>query len=211
MSARKRRPIAREEGQLRDTTLFIIACEDTCAPEQYFAGLGHSSRLKVKVLPSEDGRSAPEHLKTRLQAYKDEYDVGDQDQLWLMFDEDHHFAGQHTKSTMQALREAENLGAQMALSNPSFEVWLLLHHDDLATQSEFANASAAEKALRDKLGGYNKSRLNPENFSPSSVLDAVSRAEKLDTGTDKYRPKNPGSRVYKLMQELLKLGLLRGF
>ena len=62
---KKPRPLEREEKPFRDARLFVIATEDTHAPKQYFR-LFRSQRIKVRVLPTEGGLCAPEHVIERL-------------------------------------------------------------------------------------------------------------------------------------------------
>jgi hypothetical protein len=56
---RKPRPLKREEGELRDARMFIIACDDTYAPKQYF-GFLRLPRVKVHVLAAEAGAGSSE-------------------------------------------------------------------------------------------------------------------------------------------------------
>ncbi len=58
---KKPRPLTREEQTFRDDRLFVIATEDTYAPERYFRLLSNP-RVHVQVLPTECGLSAPEHV-----------------------------------------------------------------------------------------------------------------------------------------------------
>ena len=62
---RKHRPLNRDLGVVRDCTLIVIASEDTYAVEQYFQRF-RPRRVQFKVLPTEDGRSASEHIVKRL-------------------------------------------------------------------------------------------------------------------------------------------------
>ena len=61
---KKPRPLTREEQAYRDDRLFVVATEDTHAPERYF-GLLSNPRIHVQVSPTECGLSAPEHALVR--------------------------------------------------------------------------------------------------------------------------------------------------
>ena len=61
LRCKKPRPLIREEKTYRDDRLFVIATEDTYAPDQYFR-VFRNPRIKVRVLPTEGGLSAPGHV-----------------------------------------------------------------------------------------------------------------------------------------------------
>jgi hypothetical protein len=68
---------------LRDDRLFIVACDDTYAPKQYF-DFFRITRIQIHVVLTEDGTSAAEHVLGRLQGI----DHDDDDELWLPLDTD---------------------------------------------------------------------------------------------------------------------------
>ena len=51
---RKNRPLDRTTGLVRDSSIVVIACEDTHAVKQYFAKF-RTRRVQFKVLPTEEG------------------------------------------------------------------------------------------------------------------------------------------------------------
>jgi hypothetical protein len=53
---RKSRPLDRTTGLVRDSSIVVIACEDTHAVKQYFAKF-RTRRVQFKVLPTEEGYS----------------------------------------------------------------------------------------------------------------------------------------------------------
>jgi len=68
--------------------LIVIASEDKYAVRQYFEFF-RSTKIQFKVLETQDGKSAPEHVLTRLDEYMKEFDIGDGDEFWLVSDCDH--------------------------------------------------------------------------------------------------------------------------
>lgn len=108
----------------------------------------------------------------------------------------------HAKGTHQAISEIKQIGAQVALSNPCFEVWLLLHHRDVAATPPFETCKAVGAALREALGAYSKRRLDMSQFGQDKRRLAVSRARELAQHDDGYRPANPGSQVYRILESL---------
>jgi hypothetical protein len=62
---RKPRPLSRDAESLRDDRLFIVACDDTFAPKQYF-DFFRITRVKIHVVPTTDGTSVAAHVLERL-------------------------------------------------------------------------------------------------------------------------------------------------
>jgi hypothetical protein len=204
-TCKKPRPLERDLGALRDAHLFIIATEDTYAPAQYF-GMFRNPKIQIRVLPAEGGKSAPEHVITRLDEFKNKFDTDDDDQLWLMLDTDHWTQPNHIQNFRTVCSEAVNKGYELAHSNPCFEFWLLLHLEEPEADRPFAACEDVLKRMRQILDGYNKQRLNLEHFPPESIQTAVDRAERLDrqpdgTPDDRW-PQKPGSHVYRLVKHL---------
>jgi len=102
------------------------------------------------------------------------------DELWMLLDTDHCVHGTHLARFVQTLSEAKRQGVNVALSKPSFELWLLLHHVEETALGLLPGARDVEAALRATVGEYNKTNLKPEHYPLASVRDACSRAERLD-------------------------------
>ena len=171
---KKPRQLSREERTYRDDRLFIIASEDTHVAAQYFA-LFRNSRIKVRVLPTKDGLSAPEHVLARLDTYKAEFDLVEEDELWLLLDTDHWIEKNHVATFNRVCSESMQKGYQLAHSNPCFELWLLLHKSPLDAMTQFAKCEDVALRLRRILGGYNKRKLDASHFPPASIGEAILR------------------------------------
>jgi RloB-like protein len=195
LSDRKARPLARDQQQFRDDRLFIVACDDTYAPKQYF-DFFKIPRIHVHVVESTGGENAAEHVLDRLLQYEH---LGD-DERWLLLDTDHYTQGAHLQSFTLALTRARQNGIRVALSKHCFELWLLLHHIAETQLPALNNCAETDEALRTALGGqYNKTRLDPEKFSLSSVVLACERAHRLDTAVGGGNiPAGQTTRVYKI-------------
>jgi hypothetical protein len=203
--------IGRAERDLRDQPFFLVATEDRYAPKQYFDALPFPL-VKVIVLETQEAEnSAPAHVVARLKkAFDDATKTGDiqpNDEFWILLDTDHRTRGAHIRGTVQALDEARQRGFEIAVSNPSFELWLLLHHIDLPADMEARPLTAAEieQRLRDTLGSYNKTGLDPENFPLSAIPQAIRRARRLEAAPDNprgYWPDKTGTRVYRLLEKI---------
>ena len=172
---RQPRPLTRDSASLRDDRLFIVACDDTFAPKQYF-NFFRLPRVQIHVVPTADGTSAAAHVLHRLQQVDHDAD----DELWMLLDTDHCVHGTHLARFVQTLSEAKRQGVNVALSKPSFELWLPLHHVEETALGLLPGARDVEAALRATVGEYNKTNLKPEHYPLASVRDACSRAERLD-------------------------------
>jgi len=215
---RKSRPLERSDGAFRDSSIVVIACEDTHAVKQYFAKF-RARRVQFRVLETDDGRSSPAAVIARLNKYCVDEQIGDEDELWMCIDADHWIRGNHQRELSQVLQECRNKGYGIAISNPCFEVWLLLHFIDVgdgllsemlghASDQSITKAERSsircdkfESRLRAVAGGYNKSNVSRLSIEVSQVLEAIERARLLDDATSDV-PICPGTRVYKLIDTL---------
>ena len=65
---RKKRPLDRDSGVLRDAKLIVIASEDKYAVQSYFRRF-RTKKAQFVVLPTEDCHSSPENVIARLDKY----------------------------------------------------------------------------------------------------------------------------------------------
>lgn len=200
LNPRQPRPLTRDAASLRDDRLFIVACDDTFAPKQYFSFF-RLRRVQVHVVPTPpDGTSAASHVLDRVQRIEHE----DDDERWLLLDTDHYAQGAHLASLTETLREARQQGIQVALSKPSFELWLLLHHVEETALGPLSVARDVEERLRAQLGRYNKTRLRREDYPPASMAAACQRAERLDASVAGGEiPQGSTTRVYLLLRAMV--------
>jgi hypothetical protein len=193
----KARPLVRETATFRDDRLFIVACEDTYAPKQYF-DLFEIPRVQIHVVPTLDGRSSPPHVLERLLSFE----YAEYDERWLLLDVDHRDTGPHVRNLAQTLSEARRQEVNVAICNPCFELWLLLHRKDETECNRFADCADVEDALRAALGGYNKRRLQPQQFKRRSVVDACARARRLDQSAPWSIPAGCSAQVHRLLEAI---------
>jgi len=120
------------------------------------------------------------------------------DQCWLVIDRDRWTE----KALTRVQQEARTKKIRIALSNPNFELWLLLHLSEVEGGKEMTSVAVKDR-LRRALGGSYKKTNPPLEQLLVGIEAACQRAARLD-GCDKQQqwPKNPGSRVYLLIREL---------
>ena len=179
---------------VRDAKLCVIATEGEKTEKQYFA-LFQSPKIKVEILSTEAGLSAPNHVLGPLDQFKTNYNLGPEDALWLMFDVDRNRAAKLSDICQEALQK----GFQLAISASCFEFWLFLHHFDAEA---FTDCKAIEAELKARLGSYNKTNLRTELYRPL-IADALRRAKALHTNPEERWPEPLGTHVYKVIETLL--------
>lgn len=184
---------------VRDARIFVIAVEGEKTEAQYFS-LFQGSRVHVEVLSAgPDGLSAPRQVLERLVKFEDQFDLGGDDERWLVLDVDRQ-RGQFLDKVTQVARES---GYGLAISNPCFELWLLLHFQ--AAPPAGADCAAVIECLRPHVGGHNKARVNLGLYTPARMAEAVARASALGGGLDTRWPAPPGTHVFKVVERLLRL------
>jgi hypothetical protein len=114
------------------------------------------------------------------------------DELWCVADVDEF-------DLDRAVQAAEAGRVRLAVSNPCFEVWLLLHFEEGGPH--VSGAAAAVRRLRRHLPAYEKAKLQFEDYAPG-LRDAVDRARKLDDGSAVGT--NPSSGVWRLVERIVR-------
>ena len=196
---RRPRPLDRDAGVVRDASLIVIASEDTYAVQAYFSRF-RPRRVQFRVLPTEDGLSAPEHILARLDEFRSEFNLDDDDQLWYCGDTDHWVDANHMANLAHVLQKCSQAKYRVALSNPCFELWLLLHFLD--TVPVEMNCHDVCKKLSTDAGGYSKHKGCRAPITAEMVWRAAERAKRLDDGT-KEIPTTPTTRIYLILALLL--------
>lgn len=171
---RNRNSLIRERREaFRDARLIVIASEGKDTERIYFKALAKeytNPRVHVHILErheNEQNNSSPEHVLKQLNDYKGQYDLESDDELWLVIDRD-----RWTDAMLSHVAKecAQDDYLHVALSNPCFELWLLLHLVDatLLTPEEqqqwMENRRKSKNAdpylkvqLRQEMGSYHES------------------------------------------------------
>lgn len=177
---------------------FIVATEGEKTEKLYLDEFKPSrdAVLQVKVLENKQHKTRPKECLERLKSYEAKYQLGPEDELWLMIDRD---SWEEAELNEVAAEIAKNPKFHLALSNSCFELWLYLH---LADNRPFDHRDKLPPALAKILGRYDKADYDVERIV-KGVDAAIARAEKLDTPPQNPWPKNQGTHVYRLMKKIL--------
>ncbi len=172
---RKKRPLLRTSGMMRDTNLIIIASEDRYAVKQYLEKF-RSTRLKFHVLETINGSSSPAGVMERLDEYMKEHDFGEGDQFWLVSDTDHWNKAAHIQNFTKVLKQCKQKGIQVAISNPCFDLWIYLHFAEFPTTTQLTCKTVGE-LIRKAAGSFNKSKVYLLPVTNQQVEDAIRRSK----------------------------------
>lgn len=213
MAARRRRPLGRvEPGKHRDARLFVIATEDTYAAKQYFGAFcGMSARVKIVISETTDSRSSPRHVVERLIGCKDAEDLNEDDRLWALIDTDHWVEPNHRPQLIDTLKRARENGITVAMSNPCFDLWLLLHHLDLPDNHGIVDGNGVAEYMKKNGVPFSKVRLDMERYGPDEIRMAIHRSRRLCGDSPLIGwPQTTGSQVHHLLVELCEAGIVLG-
>lgn len=202
----------------RDARLIVIASEGKDTERIYFKALAKeytNPRVHVHILKrceNEQNNSSPEHVLKQLNDYKGQYELEADDELWLVIDRDHWTDAMLSHVAKEC---AQDDYLHVAMSNPCFELWLLLHLVDatLLTPEEqqqwMKNRRKSKNTdpylkvrLRQEIGSYHEPAYDAQMLI-AYVEDAITRAKALDKNPADRWPQILGTRVYLLAESVM--------
>lgn len=215
-------PLVREGGFLEAEKMFVLSYEGTVTEKKYFEDFRKSDLFNdsglIEIIslkrPSNKG-SDPISVKKLLQEAKREFRFKPTDEFWLIIDRDH-WEGIHQHNFEKLVADCNSeRNFFLAMSNPCFEIWLILHLKDLNEFDEKEKTKIRVNArvsnsknyidvvLSNLQGkGYNKVPNTAVLFP--HLWHAINRAKALDSMHEAY-PKDLGSHVYKLIEKLIRV------
>ena len=193
---RKRRSFGRKQAQRRYRKIYVLATEGTCTEPQYFKMFnGAEATILVECLRAKN-RSAPEQVLKRMKQRLAAEKLRQQDEAWLVVDKDS-WNGNQLQQLYQWSTGDKRYG--LAVSNPAFEYWLLLHFEDGKGVNSLREC---RDRLKRHLPEFHKSHVEVHKLG-NGTRDAIRRARMRDqTGRQKW-PKTCGSTVYRLVEQLV--------
>lgn len=175
-------------------------------------------------------KTRPKQLVERIEQFKAEKDniyqfkEYPEDEFWIITDVDQNWSEQiidaeHGKSYKvewnDAIAECKEKGYHYAVSNPFFEMWLLLHHDEPSeTDKSFAvsDAHPYEKTNHfrirlSELGAPLKKdkHIKASDYNDEKIKLAVQRAEKLHIDKSDLCPRYFATTVYLLLKKIFEM------
>ena len=186
-----RRRFERPLGKRPYARLFVIATEGAKTEPQYFSLFnGLSVTVQVDCLKG-NNRSSPADVLKRMERRLESECLRKSDEAWLVVDKD-----QWTDDQLRILRDwaASRRNYGLAISNPKFEYWLLLHFED---GNGVPTSRVCSERLKQHLPNYAKGVM-PGQLTRTMIQEAVDRAKRREMHGEAI-----GSTVYMLVERIL--------
>jgi len=190
-----RRPFKRRASFLSYRKLFLIATEGARTEPFYFDMFNSpQATIHVKLLPAKKHDTSPPQVLKRAEGFVKEKGLRKKDEIWLVIDRDQ-WTDEQLKGVFPGCRAS---AFNLAVSNPQFEYWLLLHFED---GSGVSGSRDCTRKLMRHLPNFNKAYLEIQKIEPG-IPDAIHRAEVKDMPPCEGWPRTNGSTVYRLVKKL---------
>lgn len=205
MSRRDRtgsRPLKRKVATRRPRKTLVVFCEGERTEPEYLDALKRQPSVRDVAavdlrVETGHGGSVPRTLvamaaEAHSRATEEEAEI---DEFWCVFDVE--WPRNHP-GLVDAIQQARANSIQLAISNPCFELWLILHFQD---HSSWLDNNQARR-LRRQLDGSGDKGLDSGKYMPFTA-DAARRAAGLDArhlrdGTV-FPHDNPATGMYRLL------------
>jgi hypothetical protein len=180
----------------------LVVCEGKVTEPRYFRELQHAFRNRLVHVEIDKQAGVPLTVVNRALAMdaqaKDDAKANQDDNLkydevWCVFDVDEH------PNLAKALELAKSEGFEVALSNPCFELWALLHFKD---QFERVHRHEVQHAIKEFLPNCDK-ELDFRRLH-AGYAQAVRRADLLQRQADATSNprRNPSTSVFRLTERI---------
>lgn len=194
---KKPRIFQRPLGERRYKKLFVVSVEGSKTEPQYFAIFNQpQSIILVKCLKRPSTKSSPLQVLKKMHAYLRKESLRKTDEAWIVVDKDY-WTEDQLRELFRWAKKNENYG--FALTNPSFEYWLLLHFED---GQGIANAQECLTRLKRHLPNYKKD-IDSKKITMEHIVKAIARAKQRDTNRASDFPQMWSTTVYKLVDKII--------
>lgn len=184
-------------GERRYKKLFMISVEGSKTEPQYFAIFNQSqSIVLVKCLKRRSSKSSPIQVLKDMQGYLRKESLRKTDEAWIVVDKDT-WTEEQLKELLQWAKKSEQHG--LAISNPNFEFYLLLHFED---GKGISNPQECLIRLKRHLPHYNKD-IDNKKITLESIKKAIARAKHRDLKRSNDLPQIWSTTVYKLVEKII--------
>ena len=183
----KRRPPSREA--LRQ---YLIVCEGEVTEKHYFDDLRIQKQISIEI--EFIAGATPKTLVEWAVRKKRALGRGEEKEIWVVFDVDTH------PFLAEARQQAKDNSIRVAISNPCFELWALLHFQD---QSAYIKCAEVRNLCKKHMPRYDKelpcSKLLPLYEEALRRAQALQKAHEAN-GTVGA---NPSTGVFDLVRSIL--------
>jgi len=211
--SRKRSSLNRRKPYKEPREVVLIVCEGEKTEPFYFEFLRVNyglSNVQVEVLGKECGSAPKSVVDAAIQkkkSWKSSTVKVKYNSVWCVMDTE---SPASNKGLANAVKRAYDKGLQVALSNPCFEYWYILHFEH--TGAPLANCREAVKKLREHFPGYEKNDSTIVNVLFPKTSDAIENASKIikERGWEENLIScNPSTHVYRVVEYLQRMAKLQ--
>lgn len=186
----------RKRGQRPTRNKMLIICEGEKTEPIYFGNF-RTAQNNLDVIPIPSSRKDVANIVKFAKKKMQDLDIKGGDSIWCVFDCD-----QNTDDKISTAYKNAGKSINMCLSNPSFELWFLLHFNYI--DSSLQNDGLIG-LLKRKIPDYSKNSDCYQILCP--LTDAAIKNSKkleqlhLDNGTElNSTQSNPSTQVYKIIE-----------
>ena len=188
----------------REKKLIVVAAEGENKTELTYLKEFNRRQKEYRIIPAKGNNTDPENLveDARKSAIRESLDYSFGDKAIAVFDTD---VGKE-RHIRKAVENAKRENVEVYISNPCFEVWLLLHFK-YSTKSYYSSAEVVDD-LRNVWRNYEKNMSSFECLE-NCMKQAIENAEKLEQYNLEMNSKrdtvafNPGTDIHKLIKQIL--------
>jgi cellulose biosynthesis protein BcsQ len=211
--AREQTSVSRQIQASNRFKYIIIVAEGEKQEPNYFNALKdylkitfQDSRIELMITKRPEEKyhhSAPNHLIKLAQEQAKKHECLDYDEIWIVFDKD-----SWNEAVFDALQDWKNQQSYhyLAYSNPSFDLWLILHFECQTIKKQLEPVEVRERSrLCKKIHSELKQeyRLSGDYSQYMIKLpNAIENAKNLDIAPNNDFPRNICTRVYRLIESL---------
>lgn len=189
-----------------------------------------SPKLRTKEQECLLSKVRPKQLVERIEQFKAEkkgtyqFDMYPEDEFWIITDVDQNWSNNiipnqgsktYKDEWIEAICMCEKKGYHYAISNPFFEIWLLLHQDQptekdkcfaVSDNNPYQKTDHFRKRL-EQLGAKleKKKHINTSHYCKEKINKAVRIAEELHIDKSDMCPQYFASTVYLLLKKIFEL------
>lgn len=195
MSKAKKRNFSRSVDTREYRKVFTIFPEGEKTENCYFTLLRAMSETINIIIKKGDKKNEPNQVLSRAKKYIRENGLSKNEHVWLVVDVD-----DRPKSSFKECFEWEQADVKhhLAISNPKFEYWLLMHFE---SGDGVKSANDCMVRLIKHIPNYTKSNIGANEITRENCVSAVSNGKRKH-GSEEVLQGNC-STVYKLVKEIL--------
>jgi hypothetical protein len=179
----------------RDASFLIVVCEGAVREKIYFETLAKGNQqIKIQVVSpegNEKGNSAPHWLLERAINITEELGSNRYDNLWFVLDVD-----KWKRASLEQIKAECQSNWSVALSNPCFEIWLIMHYIDQSLIDSISCRQLKGELNKKVIGGYKV------EIALLNIQNAIKRAKDSDS-TKHFIPALKTTKVYLLADQII--------